>query len=108
MNRPEDKIQAAIVKELRAQGYHVHSCPNEGAGGNVVKMGQLITMGLYPGVSDLEVWLDDTRTLYLEVKAPNGLQKPAQKRFQEKCNETTRLYRLAYSFEEAIEMVLTL
>ena len=100
-NNAEAKIQAAIVKRLRRAGYLVHSIANEAAGSNAVRQGQLITMGLLPGVADLLAWSPTGWPTYVEVKAPGGKQSPAQERFEARCAEIGIPYRLVYSLADA-------
>ena len=80
----ESMIQAEIVRALRRMGYFVHSVPNEGAGTNPVRQGQLITMGLYHGVADLIVWLGSGKVAYVEVKDQKGKQTGHQKILEQK------------------------
>ncbi len=81
----EAKIQAEIVRflsEKRKDGNLEFFCvPNEAAS-NPVRQGQMIAMGLRPGVSDLVVLLTGSRVLFLEVKNETGVQRESQKKFQ--------------------------
>lgn len=104
MKNDEALIQVQIVKELQSRGIWVHSVPNEAAGGNKIRAMQMISMGLRSGVADLEVWKGD-KTLYLEIKTPQGKQSETQKRFQQRCEEMGRIYRIARSVQEAIDIV---
>ena len=103
----EDRIQADIVKHLRAKGTFTHSCPNEGAGANgKIRTAQLVTMGLFPGAGDLIVWWNTpsgTKVGYLEVKTATGRQSERQKHFQEMCEAKGIPYRVVRSVEEAEE-----
>jgi hypothetical protein len=105
MNHSEAKIQAEIVKTLRSSGYWCHSVPNDAAGSNAVRQGQQITMGLFPGVADLVVWLPGGRVMYLEVKTPTGKQSPAQVKFQARCDAAGIPYAVARSVESAVEEI---
>ena len=108
MSSLESYIQAEIVRELRRRGYLVYSTPNEGAGGHPVRTGQLITMGLLPGVADLTVWIGNGRVAYLEVKAEHGVQSEHQKMFQKKCEADGYPYFVVRSVEEAVLCLNTL
>jgi hypothetical protein len=77
----EAKLQAEIVKALRAADYWCHSVPNDAAGSNAIRQGQQITMGLFPGVADLVVWLPGGRIGYMEVKTATGKQSTVQVEF---------------------------
>jgi hypothetical protein len=86
-NKSEAQIQSEIVKYLQSRSVYCHSVPNEGAGGGsgaAVRTGQLITMGLKPGVADLVVWWP-WGIGYVEVKTPDGVQSERQKHFQYRC-----------------------
>lgn len=102
MNHEEAKIQAAIVKALRQNGYFCHSVSNEAAGDNPVRQGQFITMGLYPGVADLVVWLPGGRVGYLEIKTATGKLSPNQEKFRDRCLSAGVPWGIARSVEEAL------
>jgi len=101
----ESRIQADIVKALRQAGYFCHSVPNEQAHGNAVHTGQMVAMGLYPGVADLVVWLGNGRVAYLEVKNESGRQSFRQERFQEMCSSHGFPYAVVRSADEALAFV---
>ena len=101
----EAKIQAEIVKALRAAGFWCHSVPNNAAGGNAIRQGQEITIGLYPGVADLVVWLPGGRVMYMEIKTPTGKQSPAQVKFQARCEAAGIPYAVARSVEESLKII---
>ncbi len=86
----EAKIQAEIVKFLlpfrKAGKLDFFSVPNEGAA-NPIRQGQLIAMGLRPGVSDLVLMFPEGRTVFVEVKNETGTQSPAQIAFENRCHE---------------------
>lgn len=96
----EGKIQADIVKYLFGLGFFCHSVPNEQAHGNAVRTGQMISMGLYPGVADLVVWLGSGKVAYLEVKNEKGHQSLSQIKFQERCERNGYLYKVVRSVED--------
>ena len=104
MNHIEALIQCEIVKRFQELGVFCFSVPNEGAGGNMLRQGRLVSMGLKSGVSDLVVWIGEL-TVYLEVKAPGGKQSPAQKKFQTRCEESGRSYELVFSLEDALNVL---
>ena len=105
MNHSESRIQAEIVKALHGAGIFCHSVPNEAAGSNAIRQGQMITMGLRPGVADLVVWLPGGRVAYIEVKAPGGKQSPAQVRFEARCKESGILYGVVRSVSETFALI---
>ena len=74
----EARIQADIVQSLlplrKAGLIEFFSVPNEAAG-NPVRQGQLIAMGLRPGVADMVILLPEGRTAFMEVKNETGKQR---------------------------------
>ena len=86
----EARIQAEIVKFLspfRKQGLlDFFSIPNEAAA-NPVRQGQLIAMGLRPGVSDLVIMLPQGKVIFLEVKNETGKKSEVQKSFEQTCHK---------------------
>lgn len=101
----ESRIQADIVKALFKAGYFCHSVPNEQSHGNAVRTGQLISMGLRPGVADLVVWVGNGRVAYLEVKNEKGKQSDRQLAFEKLCQSHGYPYKVVRSAEEAVEFV---
>ena len=104
----EAKIQSDIVKFLlpyrKAGKLDFFSVPNEAAA-NPVRQGQLIAMGLRPGVSDLVLMFPKGRTVFVEVKNETGTQSPAQIAFEQKCHELGFEYVLVRSVEEVHRIV---
>ena len=96
----ESRIQADIVKHLHKQGYFCHSIPNEQGHGNAIRTGQLISMGMWPGVADLVVWIAPGKIAYLEVKNETGKQSERQIQFQQRCNESGFPYAVVRSVED--------
>jgi len=112
MKQTEALIQSSIVKPLRKYP-GVTKCfaiANEAAGRSKIMQMQLVTMGLLAGVSDIEIWLENGYTVYMEVKAPKGKQSQNQIRFEESIrSEPFRLYCIVHSWDEAkkyIDMAL--
>ncbi len=99
----EAKIQAEIVKylsDLRKQGGLEFFCvPNEAAS-NAVRQGQMIAMGLRPGVSDLVVLFAGGKVLFLEVKNETGVQRDSQKKFQDTVQRLGFEYFIVRSTED--------
>lgn len=107
----EARIQAEIVRFLipyRKQGLlDFFSVPNEAAA-NPVRQGQLIAMGLRPGVSDLVVMLPVGKVLFLEVKNETGKQSPAQVTFQQTCRRLGFEYHVVRSVEDVHRLIESL
>jgi len=101
----EAKIQYQICEYLQLRRLYFFSIANEAAGRSRIAQMQLVSMGLRAGVADLEVWLPDGVTLYLEVKTATGRQSPRQKKFQERCEQHGRAYHIVRSVED-VERVL--
>ena len=101
----EAQIQANIVKYLRSIGYFCYSTPNEQTSKNPVHTGQLVAMGLYPGMADLTVWLGNGKIAYLEVKTDKGQQSDRQRHFQEKCTVAGYFYAVVRSVEDVKNIV---
>ena len=106
----EAKIQADIVKFLlpyrKAGKLDFFSVPNEAAA-NPIRQGQLIAMGLRPGVSDLVLMLPGGRVIFVEVKNESGIQSPAQIAFEQKCHELGFEYVLVRSVDEVRRIIET-
>lgn len=104
----EAKIQADIVQYLiplrRSGALDFFSVPNEAAA-NPVRQGQLIAMGLRPGVSDLVLMFPEGKVIFMEVKNETGIQSPAQKAFEQECKNLGFKYVLVRSVED-VRMVL--
>ena len=105
MKHEEGKIQAEIVKAFQKAGVFIFSVPNEAAGGNQIRQGQMITMGLKPGVSDLVAFIPGRGVTFIEVKTPTGKQSPAQVRFQERCKDFGVEYCLVRSVDDAMALI---
>lgn len=65
---------------------------------------RLRNMGKLAGIPDfIFTWKDNH--LWLELKQPNGRLSPDQKFFQEWCQETNSNHEIAYSLDEAIDII---
>ena len=104
----EAKIQADIVKFLlpyrKAGKLDFFSVPNEAAA-NPIRQGQLIAMGLRPGVSDLVLMFPEGRTVFVEVKNETGSQSSAQIDFERKCHELGFEYVLVRSVQDVRKLL---
>lgn len=86
MRHSESQIQSQIVKDLRMAGYFVFMAANDAAGRTTIqKAVRLKYMGLYAGMSDLVVILDDGRAVFIEVKKPGGRHSESQNKFMSLC-----------------------
>lgn len=85
MLHAESQFQQAIVKYLRIMNIFCFSVPN----GQKLKITQAIKAkneGLTAGVSDLIILLPNGKTVFVEIKNPNGKgrQSDSQKQFEQK------------------------
>jgi len=99
MKHEESKIQCEIVRYLQDQKIFCFSVPNEGAGSNAIRAGQMVTMGMKSGVSDLVAFFPDG-IVFIEVKTKTGKQSPAQVKFEARCKEEGYPYYLVRSVED--------
>ena len=126
MTFPEAQIQVAIVQLLQLNKIYCIHIPNERKT-TPQAMGRLVAMGLRKGAADLEVWWPKTgvdraklyhtmaaggtpmpnsvRVGYIEVKARDGVQSEAQRRFQRRCEVVGLRYDLAYSLEDVQDLI---
>ena len=134
MKRLEDDLQAGCVTWLRLQYpkllfYHAK---NEGNRASLVKKanGKSYSpdgsrnkrMGVLAGTPDLCIvrakwgyaypddnhsWMAMSYGLYVELKAPDGRQSPAQKEFQTRCEHEGYKYAICRSFDEFKTLVET-
>jgi hypothetical protein len=101
MNRPEQTLQRQVVAFLNATApncifYHV---PN-GGGRSRVEAAILKGLGVRAGVPDLAFVLADGRAAFIELKADNGRQSPAQALFQMECERMGVPYAVCRSLAE--------
>ena len=96
----ESRIQADIVKHLHERGLFCHSIPNEQGHGNAIRTGQLISMGMWPGVADLVIWISPGKIAYLEIKNEKGRQSDRQIQFQQRCLDNGFPYAVVRSVED--------
>lgn len=114
----EEDIQMALVQWINAEPrfkelpfFLFYSVANERKS-NAYHMAKLKKMGLLPGVSDLVFDWDDVDgnnwLLYLELKRKGGKLSENQKKFKDRVVNSPsprRLYRAAWSFIEAKEII---
>lgn len=107
----EAYIQTQIVNSLiplRRQGkLEFFSVPNEAAG-NPVRQGQMIAMGLRPGVADMVLLFPGGKVAFMEIKNETGRQRESQKGFQEMCASFGFPYRIVRSVKDAMDYVMML
>lgn len=99
MKNEEAKIQVEIVRYLQDKKIYCFSVPNEAAGSNAIRAGQMVTMGMKSGVSDLIAFFP-AGIVFIEVKTATGKQSPAQVKFEGRCKEAGYSYYLVRSTED--------
>jgi hypothetical protein len=99
MNHKEAKLQIELCKWLQDHGYYFFSVANEAHGRSAVQQMQLVSMGLRAGAADLVVVLLG-RVVFVEIKAEDGKQSDAQKRFQARVESLGHQYVIVKSPEK--------
>lgn len=87
MNRPEEILQRQVVSLLNVTAPNCiwFATTNQRGTRSRAEMGILKAMGVRAGVADLVFVLADGRAAFIELKAPDGRQSPAQALFQADC-----------------------
>lgn len=67
--------------------------------------GKLKAMGVLPGVPDLQFMFPDGHVAFLELKRPNGVMSEAQYDFESRCRRYGVEYAVAYSMDQAVEIL---
>lgn len=105
--KEEHYLQCQIVNYLRASGYLVFAIANGGSR-NAIEGANLKKEGVLAGVADLQVLLNNGKSLFLEVKTEKGKQQQTQKDFEERCKELGHNYHIVRSIEDVINVLQTL
>jgi hypothetical protein len=92
-----------------SRGFLFFAVPNEAMGrarngAGLARMAMLRKMGLRSGVADL-VFVKAGRAYFLELKRPGGKQSEIQRLFQAEAESVGAAYALAYSFDEALDLL---
>lgn len=82
----------------------IGSIPNDGKD-RKEQMRKLNT-GMLPGASDLFIILENGKTIWVEMKTPDGRQSPSQKKFENDVTELGHIYLLCFGFEDFKEKVI--
>lgn len=104
--KEEHYLQCQIVNYLRASGYLVFAIANGGSR-NAIEGANLKKEGVLAGVADLQVLLNNGKSLFLEVKTEKGKQQQTQKSFEDKCKELGHNYHVVRSVEDVINVLQT-
>lgn len=102
----EESLQASIVKHFTNNYCLKHHNPRcmifavpNGGSRNLVEAMRMKASGTLPGVSDLIVVLPN-KTLFIELKLPNGIQSDKQKDFEQRVTSLGFDYHIVRSLEE--------
>lgn len=105
--RAEDREQIALIHCLKLcamPGVRYAHIKNEGRrtpqAGRKAKL-----MGLLPGIADLIVWRGETIICFLELKAKGGRATESQIAFRDDCEANGTPYYIAYSLDEALNIL---
>lgn len=69
--------------------------------------GQPVAVGV-PGLSDLTLYADGGKTIFIEIKTPEGRQSKQQKQFQKAVEKLGYEYIIIRSLQEAEKLCLNL
>lgn len=108
MRHLESNFQIQVVNFLRNNGFLVFAVPNAGSGKLSLKQGALLKReGLLAGVSDLIIVLQHGRTVFAELKNPNGTgrQSQSQKDFEKNVRERGHIYVIWENWEQVTEFI---
>lgn len=101
--KKETALQNAIRAELSKAGIVVRN----NVGKFFTAYGQPIAIGT-PGLSDLTLYSNGGKTIFIEVKTATGRQSEQQKRFQKAVERLGYEYIIMRSIEEAEDLCLKL
>lgn len=97
----EEQMQAKCVEWFH-NTYHEHRgmlhCNNNNSH-NKIAGNKARTLGVYPGVSDLELILNYGKVAFIELKIAGGVVSKQQKEWSESIVKRGHFYFIVYSFE---------
>jgi VRR-NUC domain len=104
----EEQMQAKCVEWFH-NNYIKHRgmlhCNNNNSH-NKIAGNKARSLGVYPGVSDLELLLDGGEVVFIELKIEGGKHSDAQIAWKSKIISAGFLYLTAFSFEEFKKIIL--
>lgn len=106
MRKQESNFQKAVVCMLRMSGFYCFAVPNGGMR-NLKVAAQLKAEGALAGVADLVILLPGGKTVFAELKSPDGKgrQSPAQREFEENVRGLGFEYLLWQSWPEVTAFI---
>lgn len=102
MRSEEHNIQVGIVRYLRLRGFEVFAIPNGGRR-DAVTGARLKAEGATAGVADLEILLNNGKSVFVEVKTEKGRQSDEQKEFQRRVEKLGFEYLIWRSVDDAVK-----
>lgn len=102
----ESKFQEQIIQTLRLNKITVFSVPN-GARLKITQAWKAKREGMISGVSDLIILLPGAKTIFVEIKNPNGKgrQSSAQKDFEQTVTKLGFEYKIWSKWEQVQEFI---
>lgn len=102
----ESKFQENIITTLRLNKIMVFSVPN-GTKLKITQAKKAHREGMLSGVSDLIILLPGAKTIFVEIKNPNGKgrQSPAQKEFEATVTKLGFEYKIWDKWEQVQEFI---
>jgi len=98
----EDKEQKAVLGWLRNRGHFVYHVPN-GIPCNAITMNRFKSIGLTPGIPDLQVVLNRGQVVWVEMKRrKNGRLDPKQKEIHSQLSALGHTIVLALGAKDAV------
>jgi len=90
------RTSMGTAKKMKRMGY-IKGCPD-------IMIFETVFKDIENTSSD-KIFVVQVHGLFIEMKAKGGTQKPEQKEWEKKATEQGYFYKLAYSFEEAKEII---
>jgi hypothetical protein len=101
------KQETALQNDIRVKLSEVGIVVRNNVGKFFTTYGAPIAIGV-PGMSDLTLYANGGKTIFIEVKTLTGKQREQQKRFQEAVENLGYEYLILRSIEEAENLCLRL
>jgi hypothetical protein len=105
-NYAESQFQRAVIRYLRLRNIFCFSVPN-GLKLSVIQSKIAVAEGVMHGVADIIILLPQGKTVFVEMKNPNGkgVQSKHQKEFEEKVKSLGFEYYIWDSWKQVDEFV---
>ena len=105
---PEANLQIAVCQWLFLAGvkYLIYFAVPNGMVSDGRTVARMKLQGLRPGVADLIIAPPHSPWKCLELKSPEGVQSPEQKKFQADCVANGTQYAIADNIDDAIRILI--